>query len=205
MSSTNTVKFLRKHESNISMILGVIVILLVGLFIIKNYNKEGIGVTIPPIGTEQTSLLNNTYDVVKGDDLWHIAVKLYNDGYKWKSIADANNLKSPYSIEVGQKLTIPENVTASVTPETSIAPTNPPTVNPTGLPTSTPTKIANKNNQTSASPINTEEYTVVKGDCLWNIAIRAYGDGFKWVEIAKANNLKNPNLIHSGNVFVIPR
>jgi nucleoid-associated protein YgaU len=40
---------------------------------------------------------------------------------------------------------------------------------------------------------------------LWTIAVRAYGDGYKWTEIAKANKLVNPNLIHPGNVFVLPR
>jgi nucleoid-associated protein YgaU len=182
------------------MFLGIIVILIVGLFIIKNYNKENSGETIPSIGTEETTLLGNTYEVVKGDDLWHVAVKLYNDGYKWKSIADANNLKPPYNIEVGQKLVIPENITLSVTPEISVSPTNVPIFNPT----KTPTVIKN-DDLITPSPISSEEYTVEKGDSLWKIALRAYGDGYKWVDIAKVNKLKNPNLIHSGNVFVIPR
>ncbi len=47
-------------------------------------------------------------------------------------------------------------------------------------------------------------YQVVKGDTLWSIAIKVYGDGYRWPEIAKANKLQNPNLIHSGNIFVIP-
>ena len=50
-----------------------------------------------------------------------------------------------------------------------------------------------------------DTYTVVKGDTLWEIAVNSYGDGYKWVEIAKANNLKNPNLIHTGNVLTLPR
>jgi nucleoid-associated protein YgaU len=48
-------------------------------------------------------------------------------------------------------------------------------------------------------------YTVVKGDSLWSIAVKAYGDGYKWVSIAKANKLDNPNVIHAGNVLVIPK
>lgn len=47
-------------------------------------------------------------------------------------------------------------------------------------------------------------YTVKKGDTLWNIAEKVYKDNFKWAEIAKANELVNPDLIHPGNVFVIP-
>ena len=48
-------------------------------------------------------------------------------------------------------------------------------------------------------------YTVKQGEYLWDIAVRAYGDGYKWVDIAKANSLENPDLIFSGNNLVIPR
>lgn len=48
-------------------------------------------------------------------------------------------------------------------------------------------------------------YTVVRGDSLSQIARKFYGDGGKWVEIAKANKLANPQVIHAGNVFVIPK
>ncbi len=48
-------------------------------------------------------------------------------------------------------------------------------------------------------------YTVVKGDSLWKIAVRAYGDGFQWVKIAHENKLVHPNLIHPGNILTLPR
>jgi len=48
-------------------------------------------------------------------------------------------------------------------------------------------------------------YQVVKGDNLWAIAVRAYGDGYKWVEIAKENKLTNPNIIHPGNILTLSR
>jgi nucleoid-associated protein YgaU len=47
-------------------------------------------------------------------------------------------------------------------------------------------------------------YTVKKGDSLWTIAVQEYGDGYKWTEIAKINNLTHPNIIHIGNVLVLP-
>jgi len=53
--------------------------------------------------------------------------------------------------------------------------------------------------------IDGTSYTVVKSDNLWQISVRAYGDGYRWTEIAKANNLANPNFIHAGNVLTIPR
>jgi nucleoid-associated protein YgaU len=50
-----------------------------------------------------------------------------------------------------------------------------------------------------------DQYTVVKGDSLWGIALRAYQDGYRWVVIARENNLTNPDLIHPGNVLSLPR
>ncbi len=47
-------------------------------------------------------------------------------------------------------------------------------------------------------------YTVVRGDTLWGIAKRYYGNGSRYPEIAKANNIKNPDIIHVGQVLLIP-
>jgi len=49
-------------------------------------------------------------------------------------------------------------------------------------------------------------YTVVKGDCLWNIAKTLYGNPLKWPVIYNANTdkIRNPNRIYPGQVFVIP-
>lgn len=55
------------------------------------------------------------------------------------------------------------------------------------------------------SAITENSYTVASGDSLWQIAVRAYGDGYRWTDIAKANNLTNPSLIHAGNVLKLPR
>lgn len=49
-------------------------------------------------------------------------------------------------------------------------------------------------------------YTVVSGDCLWNIAKKFYGSGAQYVKIYNANKniIKNPNLIYPGQVLTIP-
>lgn len=49
-------------------------------------------------------------------------------------------------------------------------------------------------------------YTVKRGDCLWNIAKRFYGNGAKYTRIydANTNKIANPNLIYPGQIFVIP-
>lgn len=61
--------------------------------------------------------------------------------------------------------------------------------------------------QSSSSSINAKRtYTVKKGDCLWNIAKKFYGNGALYTKIYDANTSKiaNPNLIYVGQVFVIP-
>ena len=49
-------------------------------------------------------------------------------------------------------------------------------------------------------------YTVKKGDCLWNIAKKFYGNGSAYTKIydANTNKIANPNLIYPGQIFVIP-
>jgi nucleoid-associated protein YgaU len=120
-----------------------------------------------------------TYTVKSGDYLWSIAEKIYGSGYNWVDLANANKLQNPEVLYAGTKLVVP-NVK--------------------------PKMITVQNNSVqNPSPITESSYTVVKGDYLWSIAVRAYGDGYKWTEIAKANNLANPDLIFSGNVLKLPR
>ena len=61
---------------------------------------------------------------------------------------------------------------------------------------------------TSSPSKSTEQrtYTVKKGDCLWNIAKKFYGNGSAYTKIydANTNKIANPNLIYPGQVFVIP-
>lgn len=49
-------------------------------------------------------------------------------------------------------------------------------------------------------------YTVQKGDCLWNIAKKFYGNGSLYTKIANANKdkIKNPNLIYPNQILTIP-
>lgn len=55
-----------------------------------------------------------------------------------------------------------------------------------------------------APPVKT--YTVVKGDCLWNIAMKLLGNGSRYPEIYNLNRdkISNPNRIQVGWVLTIP-
>lgn len=57
---------------------------------------------------------------------------------------------------------------------------------------------------TKSRPANKEapkSHKVVKGDTLWAICKRYLGDPTKYPEIAKKNNIKNPNLIYPGQII----
>ena len=60
---------------------------------------------------------------------------------------------------------------------------------------------------TVAKSIEPGEYTTKKGDTYWNIAVRAYGDGFKWTKIYWENRkiFSNPDLIETNTKIVIPK
>lgn len=51
-----------------------------------------------------------------------------------------------------------------------------------------------------------QSYTVKKGDCLWAIAKKFYGNGALYTKIYNANKskIRNPNLIYPGQVLTIP-
>lgn len=50
---------------------------------------------------------SDSYVVQKGDSLWGISVRAYQDGYKWTEISKANNLENPNIIHPGNTLVIP--------------------------------------------------------------------------------------------------
>ena len=60
--------------------------------------------------------------------------------------------------------------------------------------------------QSAENPQKPSTYVVKKGDCLWNISKRVWGDPTKWPILFATNeaHIKNPNLIYPGQKFTIP-
>jgi len=187
----NLLKRLKLNESTISMILGALVIVVVGALIFNYFkgireeekeeiiSEEGIEL-VEEEGKLVPAGLPVSHKVVRGEHLWEIAEKYYGSGYNWVDVAKENSLANANLLFVDQKLIIPRVEVKKPA-----------------------TKLAKA--ETTGLTITGNTYTVVRGDHLWGIALRAYGDGYRWVEIASANSLANPNLIHTGNVLIIPR
>lgn len=153
-----------------------VVVLFVILFIgLKTVSKKGV-ITEEASNTQSSSSVQ-VYEVQDGDSLWTIAEKLYKNGYKWSDLAQTNKIINPNIIEKGMKLIVPAAAAEKVA----------------------------SGSQSDPEKITGNSYTVQEGDNLWEISVRAYGDGYKWTEIAKANNLATPDLIYPDDKFKLPR
>lgn len=125
-----------------------------------------------------------TYKVQAGDSLWAIAVRFYGDGTLWPAIYEANRgaIRNPNLIYPDQVFTIPAN---------------PPRIPAPIVATATPSTGAGLG-----------QYTIVSGDTLSGIALRAYGDASRWPAIYAANAAAiggDPDLIFPGTVLTLPK
>ena len=204
MNLKSILKTIKMHESSISTLLGFVIIVIIGLLIVNYFRQANQGETIQnAANTAENQMADNTHKVVAGDTLWSISEKYYGTGFEWKRIMEANDIKNANDIEEGQVLNIPE-VIAQETTEPVAMVTEAPTAKPEVMSTQTKEPEAPVMEANTVSS-NEKSYTVVHGDNLWKIAVAVYGNGYKWTEIAKANKLAHPGLIHAGNVLVLPR
>lgn len=192
-SSKTWLQKFRESESSTSVIFGAIVVIVVGILLF-NYSRSNPSISEQGEATAAATMtsptgeqLPTTYVVASGDTLWSVAEKFYGDGFKWVDLVKENNLPQNGGITVGQTLKIPALMhEAASTSEAT-----------TTSPGSTPAP--------EAASVG-GNYTVVKGDSLWHIAVTVYGDGYRWIDIYKANKdlIHNPDLIYPGQVFVLP-
>lgn len=189
----------QSNQSRLSMILGALIILVIGILVFNyfNKNKANLGPAQNTTSQQQdvtqdvtADNLPGKYTVKEGDTLFMVAEKYYKAGDKYTEIVKANNLQSADLIAVGQVLEIPKVEETAAVPEQPQA-TTAPAISPT---------------DTEWGPKITENsYTVVEGDWLSKIAGRAYGDIYAYQKIADANKINNPDVIEVGQVLTIPR
>lgn len=184
----NALKTFKLNEPTISTILGALVVLAIGFVIINSFKSKTTSNQITSTAsqtaeTQQVSL-PKSHKVEKNENLWKIAEKYYKSGYNWTDIAKENKLKNANVIIVGEELALPQ-------------------VQPKVVTIAENTQIV-KSDSKFGPAIQGDNYTAIKGDHLWGIAVRAYGDGYRWVDIAKENKLKNPNIIHVGQTLTLP-
>lgn len=199
------------------MVFGALVVLVVGFFLFNTLRDRASTPGVEPQITQEAAQtqtpqegqvpagVGGAYKVQKGDTLWSIAEKNYGSGYNWTDIAEANKLTNPGVLSEGQELTLPKVEAKAQTGTQEVAQAQPQS-------TATPTPVAqiSPQPQQGAAPqtINSDTYTVVRGDHLWGIAVRAYGDGYQWVRIWRANKAviaNHPDLIYVGQTVTIPR
>lgn len=181
MIKKKTLNIFSSSEELVSMFLGLAVVFVIAGLVFNFFQNHKGDVTIPgsEISENTAEKNNDSYEVKKGDHLWKIASEKYGDGHKWVLIAKENNILNPGKIEVGQKLVLPK-VEAK---ENNVA-------------------LTNKENKITTDT----EYTVVKGDNLWEICVNNYGDGYKWTQVWQANKsvLNNPSGLEIGMKLKLP-
>lgn len=194
------------NQSKLSMVLGALIILVVGILVFNYFNKakESLGPAQQTMQQQEDVSAENLpgkYTVKEDDTLFIIAEKYYKDGDKFSEIAKANNLSDVNSIEVGQVIDIPKLSNTNSTFE--------PTATPQA---SAKTQVAQSDMGTGGGDttiwgpkIESDTYTVTEGDWLSTIAARKYGDIYAYQKIAAANNISNPDLIYPGQVLKLPR
>lgn len=200
-SSVGLLDYFRFGESYTSLILGIIVVILAVILLaalFRNRDFSGIAPANQPVketsstntGPKETPGEEGKYTVKEGDTLWSIAAVAYNDGYRWIEIAKLNNLPSADVIVVGTVITLPEQA----------APTKAVAANPI----QGQSALQMESQSQVADNIADASYTIKANDTLWDIAVRRYNDGYRWPEIARANNITNPDLIFIGNSLKLP-
>lgn len=216
----------RFGESYTSLVLGIIVFIAVATLLLTfNRSQNQVSKTDKDISATKTENQNDvaapgsTYVVREGDDLWQIAETAYGDGYRWIDIVKANNIQDPNNLAAGTTLRLPGDTIAVVTTKEqrqeatgSTLPNVTKAITPTGsmitatpIPATPTSAIVQAPTPTSGGSLSGKNYVVKAGDTLWDISVRAYGNGYRWSEIAKINNLQNPNIIHNGNNLVLPQ
>jgi len=189
-SAGGIVNFVKQYEDWLNLMFGLLTLVVLvagGFWLVKSRflspasPTSQLNQTVEEAQTQTPQVKPNqprVYVVQAGDYLWKIAKEQYGDGFAWVKIAQANQITQPDLIYKGQKLILPEIEAAKVL----------------------------EVGQTQSNTPQTEviEYTVKKGDMLWWLSQRFYQNPYLYLQVAKYNNLADPNLIEVGQVIKFP-
>ncbi len=115
-----------------------------------------------------------THVVQRGENLFRISLRY---GVTWDAVMKANGISDPDQIYAGQVIVIPDDTPAGQVDIPAAGPVQP------------------------AEPVQTVTHTIKAGETLASIG-RLYG--VTWGDVARANNITNPNSIYAGQVLSIP-
>ena len=200
----NILKFFKLNENTISTLMGAVVIVVIAGLIFNYFRTANLktwqGVLLNEQETATTDKIEDgssdkliaTYKVIKGDDLWHISEKYYKSGYNYVDIMNENKISGKGVITAGMELRIPKVEPRKITV----------------LELKKEIALSDKGDvvKSNSSAIEVGEYMTQAGDSYWKIAVRAYGDGYKWTKIYWANKrlFADPDMIFTGVKITIP-
>jgi nucleoid-associated protein YgaU len=172
-------KQVKLNESTISTVLGAVVVILVGLLIFNYFKQAAKKEQITPEAAQEEN----------------------KEG-------TSKSLPATHKVVAGEDLwQIAQNYYGSGYNWVDIADTNkladPNLIYPDqelNIP-----KVEVRNPDQATTQIKEEVYKVKEGDNLWQIAIATYADGYRWPDIAKVNNLTDPNFIEVGQELKLPK
>lgn len=147
--------------------------------------------SVPMYGTTTTQIENNVITVARGDTLYALA-RAHN--LTVEELASANNLSTPYTLKIGQKLNVPTRKDVVVS-----EPINVPARKTVTATTSGTASVAQHAQTTTR--VKVKEISVAPGDTLYSLS-RKYSTPVN--DLAVMNNLTAPFTLSVGQKIKVP-
>jgi nucleoid-associated protein YgaU len=176
-----TKTYFKSKEDVISMFVGLAVVILVAVLIVNLVSRNKGQVDIP--GTSDQVALTKPLTNVEQNNLTEVTYKVVKGDYLSKIAKEKLGSGSKW-VEIA-KLNNLKN----------------PNVLLAGQELKMPTSAV------VTTLVGGQAHQVVRGDSLWKIAVKTYGDGYQWVKIWQENKVKlrNPDLLEIGMTLQLPQ
>ena len=147
--------------------------------------------SVPMYGTTTTQIENNVITVARGDTLYALA-RAHN--LTVEELASANNLSTPYTLKIGQKLNVPTRKDVVVSEPINVPARKTVTATASGTASVAP------HTQTTMR-VKVKEISVAPGDTLYSLS-RKYSTPVN--DLAVMNNLTAPFTLSVGQKIKVP-